>query len=185
MGKFTKEINFENREELVEYLSNHFRYYTGNAWNRSTSYANNVKLYNLGVPAELQDKAWELVCGELECVDFDILKQDEMLIFQEETGYAAGFNGRSGGYIVMYDTEYKNGQRYVYPYRSIDQDADFSDEEEWSLHDLQERAELVQRFDKMCDYILEGMIYILKNSKIETYEVVTTTAHRRLTYKET
>ncbi len=78
------------------------------SWNRATSYAANVKLRNF-VPHELSDKAYE------------ILEQGD--VFQgainpliDEWGakhgyrYQAGFNGRSGGYLVLYQGEAKPSQ---------------------------------------------------------------------------
>ncbi len=38
-----------SRDEMVVYLWKHFRYFTMNSWNRSKSYARNVKIYNLGL----------------------------------------------------------------------------------------------------------------------------------------
>lgn len=45
------------RKEMVNYLKNHFRYNTANSWNQSTSYARNVKVYNLDLPKDLLDRA--------------------------------------------------------------------------------------------------------------------------------
>ena len=46
---------------MINFLTTHFRYYTNNSWNLSTSYANNVKIYNLGLTSEERDKAYELI----------------------------------------------------------------------------------------------------------------------------
>ena len=35
------------REEMISSLEKHFRYFTMNSWNRSTSYARNVKIRSL------------------------------------------------------------------------------------------------------------------------------------------
>lgn len=177
---FRKEVDYTNREEMIEFLENHFRYWTMNSWNRSSSYANNVKIYNLNLPEEIRDRAWDYVCGSLECDEIDYLIQDEIAMFRADTGFDAGFNGRSGGYIVMYDTDWKKGELVTFPGRSIDADVDFYDEDEWDLISLRERVNLVQRFDQMCDYIREGMIDFLQDSTIEEYEVTTVKVHRRL-----
>ena len=52
------------RKEMVDFLKNHFRYNTANSWNQSTSYARNVKIYNLGLSEVLADKALDLLCEE-------------------------------------------------------------------------------------------------------------------------
>ena len=43
----TKTVDYTNRNEMIAFLTNHFRYSTMNSWNQMTSYANNVKLHNL------------------------------------------------------------------------------------------------------------------------------------------
>lgn len=177
---FARSIDLHDRSSIVDFLSNHFRYYTGNSWNQSESYANRVKLWNLDIPKKLEDIAWGVVCGEIETDFYSYNVRDLIDQFEEETGYSAGFNGRSGGYLVMYDTEYKNGKRVVYPYRSIDQYADFYDEDEWSLEELQRRAKVVIAFDQLCDNIRDEFINMLENAEIEEYEIVITTTHRRL-----
>ncbi len=44
------------REAMIAYLRKHFRYYIMNSWNRSKSYARNVKVYNLGLTRGQEDK---------------------------------------------------------------------------------------------------------------------------------
>lgn len=177
---FTKEIDYTNRQEMVDFLKNHYRYWTMNSWNASSSYANNVKIYNLNLPKEIQDKAWDYACGSLECCDIDFMIQDEIAMFKEDTRYDAGFNGRSAGYLVMYDTDWCNGKLITYPGRGIDQYADFDDEDDWDISSLADRVKLVQRFDEMCDNIREGLIEILQYSIVEEYQTTTVTTHRRL-----
>ncbi len=88
------------REEMISFLQNHFRYDTMNSWNRSTSYARNVKIYILGLTHEQEMKAFEFIetPGALE--DINLILQD----FDEnhDHEWQVGFNGRSGGYIVLY-----------------------------------------------------------------------------------
>lgn len=158
---FCKKVNTDDRKEMTEFLLHHFRYYTMNSWNISTSYANNVKLYNLDIPTEYQDRAYEL----LEIPDvFDIFSE-LFNDFTAKTGYTIGFNGRSSGYLVLYDTEYNHetDTLVTYPGRSIDQYEDFED---WSLEDLQERVQLVTAFDQLCDDCRETFIKILKKYDI-------------------
>ena len=102
---YTK-VDMRSRKAMVSFLENHFRYSTMNSWNNSTSYANNVKYYHLDLTKEQTDKFFELL--NLEYNDFyDFYVDDLIEEFRRETGYTAGFNGRSGGYIVMYDGYYE------------------------------------------------------------------------------
>ena len=52
---------FFSRAEMTAYLAGHFRYDTLRSWNRSTSYACNMKLYNLGLDRETTDKLWDII----------------------------------------------------------------------------------------------------------------------------
>lgn len=85
---------------MVEFLSNHFRYHTLNSWNNSTSYANNLKIYNLGLSREVEEKAWELLNVEEVFRMINELLQDWGR--EHDYQWQARFNGRSGGYLVLY-----------------------------------------------------------------------------------
>jgi hypothetical protein len=95
-----------NRKKAIAFLTNHFRYSTMNSWNRMTSYARNVKLYNLNIPKDLMDIAYEAIGGN------DIFENLNWIIsdFEKRHGqhYTIGSNGRSGGYRVLYEQEVKD-----------------------------------------------------------------------------
>lgn len=178
---YYSKVDTSDRKAMIDYLNNHFRYHTMNSWNQSTSYANRVKIYDLGIPEDIKDKAWSFVLGEFECPDWDYFLEDTFFTFMKETGFAAGINGRNGGYIVLYDTGVDNtGKTVVYPGRSIDMYANFDDGDEWDMDSLCSRVKLIQAFDKMCDELREEFIYLLRNSEVEEYEVVKATIHKRL-----
>jgi hypothetical protein len=87
------------REEMIAFLRGHFRYYTMNSWNRSTSYARRVKIHNLGLTREQESRAYDLIYVE----DTFLEINERIREFSKENGYRyqACFNGRSSGYIVM------------------------------------------------------------------------------------
>lgn len=188
MAIFYKDVNLESRENMISFLRDHFRYYTANSWNGSTSYANNVKVYNLGLCTEDVDKALEM----LECEE--AMQSIHELVADFDVGHdfrwQAVWNGRSGGYLVLVkggrkSSGYKSycrvcGQQnytsvletgcvcgrcrqatridykippfhsFVRLGESVDRDEDF---ENWSDEDLQERVELVQDFDMLCEEV--------------------------------
>ena len=102
---FYKKVNKSSRKEMVSFLENHFRYYTMNSWNNADSYSNKVKIYNLDLTSEQEDKFFELSSMNL-LSDFYI-DIGELFIndFTKETGYTIIFNGRNSGYIVLCDCE--------------------------------------------------------------------------------
>ena len=55
---FYKQVDKRYRETIVKFLQKHFRYNTMNSWNRSTSYANNIKLHNIDKPFDIDDETW-------------------------------------------------------------------------------------------------------------------------------
>lgn len=166
---FEKEIDVKDIDAMRKFLSQHPRYYTMNSWNRLTSYAQNVKLYNLGLSSEQLDKAYDLILAN-DTFEFDVMVRDCIRQFETDTGYTVGFNGRSGGYLVMYDTMLKpTGLSAIMS--SVDADADF---DEWEEDDLRERVELVRRFDHLCDEIRDTLLYAIEHAVVETAVVTKT-----------
>ena len=55
---YYKEVDKRYKESMIKYLRKHFRYSTMNSWNKSTSYANNIKLYNIDKPKDIEDDTW-------------------------------------------------------------------------------------------------------------------------------
>jgi len=85
---------------MTEYLGNHFRYDTMNSWNRSASYACNLKIHSLSLDNEIVDKLYDLIQTD---EFFDHLRY-LIDMFNENHNYIwqAGMNGRSGGYLILY-----------------------------------------------------------------------------------
>lgn len=82
---------------------NRARYYTMNSWNLSTSLAYNLKVYNV-IDNELQNKVYELMDTDGFYDDINYLISDFNYEFKDQ--WRAGFNGRSGGYLVLYNANY-------------------------------------------------------------------------------
>ncbi len=108
MKVYSKNVDLRSRKAMTDFLLKHFRYPTMNSWNCSTSYANNVKVHNLGLTGEQEDKLYEMLelpefferIGEL----FDDFSASHSNLWQ------VGFNGKSGGYIVLYQGYAKPSQ---------------------------------------------------------------------------
>lgn len=126
MRKFSEPVDLRSRQEMTDFLRNHFRYPTMNSWNQATSYACNLKINRLGLTSEIEMKLYEM----LDTQEFLFMRNDIVQQFNEAHHFRwqAGFNGRSGGYLVLYQgdlkpTEYKSyciccGQRN---YRSVEE----------------------------------------------------------------
>ena len=100
-----KKIDRRSKESMVQFLNGHFRYNTMNSWNGSTSYAHSIKLHNLGLTSEQIDKAYGILRIDI-WDELDVQIQD--FVTQMHGAYTIGTNGRSGGYLVLYSSEWKS-----------------------------------------------------------------------------
>ena len=98
---YNKQIDKRYRQTMVKFLKKHFRYNTLNSWNKSTSYANNIKLHNVDKPDDVNNDAWWEI---LWITDWQNQLSDLLEDFsrKHEWQWQAGINGRSGGYVVLY-----------------------------------------------------------------------------------
>lgn len=146
-------IDLCNDKQMFNFLKEHFSYSTLNSWNGLKSIANNVKLYNLNLTGD-----WGTALNALEKDDyFDV----NMMIEDWEAdhpNYKVGFNGRSGGYLVLYnkdnncnvlpdyivDGDYEDYKQYIKDYYGTLKD---------NRSNLRYLTELVRDFDKLCDDI--------------------------------
>jgi len=160
---FYKKVNLNSDKACFEFLTTHFEYDTMNSWNGLKSIANNVKVYNLPVDYE---KAMEA----LEEDQYFSINQTIRDWEEEHPHCSVGFNGRSGGYLVLYSADHnghvfeKDGNSPIHYYRT--------DYEEWkrdvqatygslkAYHDeLIWQVKVVQDFDKLCD----DLVNVLKD----------------------
>ena len=124
------------------------RYYTMNSWNLSTSIAYNLKVYNV-IDNELQDKVYDLMNIDGFYDDINYLISD----FDNEFNHIwqAGFNGRSGGYLVLY---HNNQCKQV------------------ELSDVP--IDVRKAFRQLAVVIVKTVEYMAKNTTIEDQEITIT-----------
>jgi len=105
MREFYHPVDLRSRAAMTEYLAKHFRYHTMNSWNRSTSYACCLKVNRLGLEHDLVMRLLDLVSLDEFFGPINDLCRD----FAEDHDYRwqVGFNGRSGGYLVLFQSELK------------------------------------------------------------------------------
>ena len=112
MTFFEKHVDKRSKISMQEFLSCHLRYDTMNSWNASTSYANCIKLHRLGLTKEQLDSAHEFINAD----DWWGEIKWPIDIFTEKYAgqYTIGGNGRSGGYLVLYNSVYKTSEHKSY-----------------------------------------------------------------------
>ena len=98
---YYKEIDKRYREVITAFLKKHYRYNTMNSWNRSTSYANNIKLHQIDKPEDIDNDTWWEMLWITEWQEklSDLLEDFGR---RHEWNWQVGINGRSGGYVVLY-----------------------------------------------------------------------------------
>lgn len=101
---FGKAVDKRSRQAMTDFLTGHFRYNTMNGWNRSTSYAHNIKLHHLGLTSQQMDAAYDML--QTDYWD-EIRAPIEDFTSEMNGGYTIGRNGRSGGYLVLYQSQYE------------------------------------------------------------------------------
>ncbi len=153
---YVKGIDITNDKQMFNFLKDHYQYYTMNSWNGLKSIANNVKVYKLNLSGDcynaltfLQDDDYFTVNMMIE--DWEV----------EHRGYKVGFNGRSGGYLVLYNAD---NNRTVLP-DEVDYNNDYEGYKEMcreyfgsvkaARYKLVEMVKLVQDFDRLCDQLRE------------------------------
>ena len=106
MDFFFKKVDLRSRKTMENFLSSHFQYYTMSSWNGVTSYANCIKITQLGLTNRQIDNAFDLLSAE----DYwDEIRFPIDQFTEDYNGqYTIGVNGRSGGYLVLYKSEYKS-----------------------------------------------------------------------------
>ena len=98
-----------NKQQMINFLSGHFRYNTMNSWNASTSYAMNIKIHHVNFPdKETEGKAWEMINLPQAFWDFDKILRDFAERYRYE--WQIGRNGRSSGYLVLYQGYMKKSE---------------------------------------------------------------------------
>ena len=111
---FSRHVDMRKKDAVQNFLRSHKRYHTMNSWNRSTSFAHNVKLRNLGLTKEQEDTAHDILGAD----DTSVMNEIEHLISdftaKMEGCYTIGFNGRSSGYLVLYKSEFKSSDYKSY-----------------------------------------------------------------------
>lgn len=162
---FKKEVDLDSREAMIGFLRDHFRYDTMNSWNRSTSYANKVKIYSLGLTDSQERIAYDIldVDGALDEINEMLWEWDESNGFQ----WQVGFNGRSGGYLVLYRGGVKDGRVFTLPGRGTDFLEEADDIDQLGLESLREYTGIVSSFDDLCDRVRDTFIDMCDTCVVE------------------
>jgi len=121
------------------------------SWNLSKAPAYNLKVYNV-INRDLRGKVYELMDTENFYDNINFLISD----FDRDNDYIwqAGFNGRSGGYLVLYrGGKGEDGSIFSYPGKAIE--------------DNEVPSEVLKKFRQLAIDIVKEVEYMAKHYKIE------------------
>lgn len=149
------------KKEMISFLREHFRYFTHNSWNRSTSYAANVKIYNF-VPADLRERAYEMLEVSEPFLGINKVLNDFARRYNWQ--YQIWWNGRSNGYLVLGQGGLnEDGSVFMRPGLGMDEEADFED---WDYRFLRKRYNLVRDFDSTVEKAKQIFLWYCKNFRV-------------------
>jgi len=153
---------------MIAYLAGHGRYNTMNSWNCSTSYAQCVKVDQLGLDRETVMAALEM----LEVSEaFDGFRRTLRRFDQRhEYRWQIGQNGRSSGYLVLYQGGVgTDGRVFSWPGKSLDMRADYA---EWDTGELRSRIDLVWDFDRTCEKAVSAFVDFVRTHTVIEEEIL-------------
>lgn len=149
-------VDIASAKSLFNAINEHFRYSTLNSWNGLSSIANNVKVYNLGLSGDPWIALAYLEADEYETVNCMIHEWE-----YTHPNYRVGFNGRSGGYLVLYNKD-NNGSIVPTEIDGYDNYEEFKEEcatYGYKVSDffrtLRDTWQIIREFDRLCDEIRE------------------------------
>lgn len=151
-------VDISNPKSMWEFLHDHFTYSTCHSWNGGRSIAHNVKLYNLKLEGDWATAA-RFLFDEQDIGDLQFLIQEKIDDFvAEHPVYRVHFNGRQGGYLVLYNRDNNDHvlPDWIWDYQTY---KDFKDDTRSYygntvkdfIHDLRVWTQLVRDFDRLCD----------------------------------
>lgn len=153
--KFYQEVDKRSREEMIWFLRSHEKYEEFGAKNgKEGRYANNVRIPNLNVPQEIEEKLFCMLGDQHVYRTLHWLIDD--FKSKHDNHWIGMFEGRSGGHFVLY---WVNTPDDITCANDDDTGVQF---EQWSTCKLRERVKLVQDFDKLTDNVITTVIALSK-----------------------
>ena len=102
----------KSRAAMIKYLAGHFRYDTMGSWNQATSYANCIKVRHLNLTPAQAEACYAMLdvemAHDLSGFNGALREFDD----EHKDVWQIGSNGRSGGYLVLYQGGQKHSGHY-------------------------------------------------------------------------
>lgn len=143
------------RNEMIERLLSAEKYTLDGSFNVK-SLTRNVKIYNLGLTEDQEEKAYNLLDNDISFTDYLISKYSDMLLNKTNRKYDLYVMGRSGGHIVMVEVEFQADGSKIYTGNGfLNGFIDEEDFEDWEDFEVEDDYNTMLTFNNVVDRLLE------------------------------
>lgn len=155
------------RNEMIERLLNAEKYPLGGGSYSPKSLTRNVKIYNLNLTEEQEEKAYSLLSCDVDLTNYLINKYSDMLLDKTNRRYELDVRGRSGGHIVMIEVEFNdNGSKTYKNNGFLNGYIDEEDFEDWEDYEVEEAYNTMLTFNEVVDRLIDEFKEILTYCEI-------------------
>lgn len=155
------------RKEMIERLLNAEKYPLGGGSYSPKSLTRNVKIHNLNLTEEQEEKAYNLLSCDIDLTNYLINKYSDMLLDKTNRRYELDVRGRSGGHIVMVGVEFNdNGSKTYKGNGFLNGFIDEEDFEDWEDYEVEEAYNTMLVFNDIVDKLIDEFKEMLNYCEI-------------------
>ena len=155
------------RNEMIERLLNAEKYPLCGGSYSPKSLTRNVKIYNLNLTEEQEEKAYSLLSCDVDLTNYLMNKYSDMLLDKTNRRYELDVRGRSGGHIVMVGVEFNdNGSKTYKGNGFLNGFIDEEDFEDWEDYEVEEAYNTMLVFNDVVDKLIDEFKEMLNYCEI-------------------
>lgn len=154
------------RNEMIERLLNAEKYSLGASYSPK-SLTRNIKIYNLDLTEDQEEKAYNLLSSDVDLINYLINKYSDMLLDKTNRRYELDVRGRSGGHIVMVGVEFNDDGSKTYINNGfLNGFIDEEDFEDWEDYEVEEAYNTMLIFNDVVDKLIDEFKEILNYCEV-------------------
>ena len=152
------------KQQMIEYLCQHERYWTASSWNQLTTYSRCVKLNILPFPdAVTRNRAYEFLSIR------ESYEEGRAIIaaFEEywQYNWTIKSNGRSAGYLILLKSDISDWGESVLSSENVGS-SQVEEFHYWSMSQIKELYDVVRDFDRTVDRIIGAFVDYVSTHRI-------------------
>lgn len=149
------------RNEMIERLLNAEKYPLGASYSPK-SLTRNIKINNLDLTEDQEEKAYNLLSVDVDLTNYLINKYSDMLLDKTNRRYELDVRGRSGGHIVMIEIDFNDDGSKTYINNGfLNGFMDEEDFEDWEDFEVEEAYNTMLVFNDVVDKLIDEFKEIL------------------------